>query len=305
MRGDDDLAAVVRAYSFQLVSPDTGQVIAELVEDFGVPILKMGDVAGNPSAMFMAPTFLSLEAPTGSWGNPPQVQLLTDAQALLFSGGGLGIAFSEVAAFHDGPAGDAYSLLTADSGGGVVATVRARSLAGVGSVTAAAATVAITGTTSVTVTGPTINLAPSNSLLLNATKAALVLSQSYENPQTANVAMGAAYAVLTGCSRTVAGLNTGDIVIIEGTFDFGNAGAISDCAGNLFVDGVLDASHGVYSVIGAGGRATHHTQWRHVPTAASHTYSLRAKQGGGTWTAYTTFGGVGGGNMNITVMSRR
>jgi hypothetical protein len=108
---------------------------------------------------------------------------------------------------------------------------------------------------------------------------------------TANQALAAGVAAIPGASITLT-LSANDVVMVTGTFDFGNAGVISTAWGYLYVNGAATAGGaGPGHSIGAGGRSTVSYTWRYVAASAgSFTFDLRANQTGGTWTAYTPFG---------------
>lgn len=149
--------------------------------------------------------------------------------------------------------------------------------------------------------------APSGAVLLTSTgityntRSVSFVQATAEAASTANLALGAADVAIPGCSITHT-LNTGDVVVITGTFDFGNAGATSTAWGSLYVNGAQYAGgRGPGHTIGAGGRSTVSHSWRYVAASAgSYTFVLRARQSAGTWTAYQPFGA--GGTVISTVL---
>lgn len=153
-----------------------------------------------------------------------------------------------------------------------------------------------------TLTAPagTAALTASTGITYN-TRSVSFVQATAEAASTANLALGAADVAIPGCSITHS-LNTGDVVVITGTFDLGNAGATSTAWGSLYVNGAQYAGgRGPGHTIGAGGRSTVSHSWRYVAASAgSYTFVLRARQSAGTWTAYQPFGA--GGTVISTVL---
>lgn len=180
----------------------------------------------------------------------------------------------------DTTADSAYVTLTNFIGTGTLLTLRTTN----GGVTASELTLGSTGLFDVTTTiGVTLNSRPTRQNIAFG-----------EAASTANLALGAADVAIPGATVTHT-LNAGDLVVVTGYYDLGNAGATSTAWGTLYVNGALAfGGRGPGHTIGAGGRSTVSHQWQYTaPSAGAYTFVLRGRQTAGTWTAYQPFGAGG------------
>ena len=220
-------ATTVQATDFQLISPVDGSILVEMAEVIpGVASLlwPASGVEYDAGAIY---------GPTPAAANQSSM-VLTTFDASLYSGGGLTAISATVQAWHDFLAGHAYGRVYADDGLGIVqAEVVARNNA---------------GTTSAELYAQTVNLKPTTGLAINGTSARVLTDSQYAASTAAVSPATTTFVDITGASVTV-NANTGDLVVVDCSFDVETTTAGAQGLCRLLFNGVaVGATPGVGAI---------------------------------------------------------
>ena len=294
MKGDDDLAAIVRAFDFQLVSNITGHIIAKLGYDLGSLAWQLSlnhNHAGTADSALRwssdlggGSDYVAIVGPADATAtDPANVEVSNDNinninTALLWSGAYLS-RYAQITA-KSGRVGEATAvLLAADPLNGDTATVTSSTVTPSVVISATKTVGAISATITANGSSGAIDLSPSVGVTIGNRVTGYLVNQVSNTIGTVDTTAAVAVTAITGVTKTL-NLVAGDIVDVGGVFDMDVTviGAGNTGIGTLYINGAQWGQNALMT-LNIVQRITVATQWVYpVPATAAYTFTLRIQK---------------------------